>query len=61
MFCYTFGSPRVGNHSFALTYNQAVPNTWRVFDPRDQLPQVPKLERSYCHVGTAVAVLPEQK
>jgi hypothetical protein len=26
--CYTFGSPRVGNHAFVRLYNEAVPDTW---------------------------------
>jgi hypothetical protein len=26
--CYTFGSPRVGNHAFVRLYDEAVPDTW---------------------------------
>ena len=58
---YTFGSPRVGNHQFAAAYNRLVPNTWRVFDPRDQLARVPRLQNMYAHVGNGVAIMPDQK
>ena len=30
--CYTFGSPRAGNHAFAAEYNQLVPDTWHVIN-----------------------------
>ena len=28
--CYTYGSPRVGNHSFAREYDKLVPHTWHL-------------------------------
>ena len=28
--CYTYGSPRVGNHSFAQEYDKLVPHTWHL-------------------------------
>ena len=30
--CYTFGSPRTGNHAFAVDYRQKVPDTWSVIN-----------------------------
>lgn len=45
----TFGSPRVGNKTFAKCYNKAVPQTWRFVDPQDPIPRVPNL--GYKHVA----------
>lgn len=28
--CYTFGAPRVGNHSFAADHEQICPDTWSI-------------------------------
>ena len=47
---YNFGSPRVGNSSFAYSYNQLVPNTWRVVNDADAVTLVPRL-LGYAHVG----------
>ena len=30
--CYTFGSPRAGNHAFAAEYNQLVQDTWHIIN-----------------------------
>ena len=30
--CYSFGSPRVGNHAFAHAYTRLVPDTWNVIN-----------------------------
>ena len=32
---YNFGSPRVGNASFARDYNALVLDSWRVFNHKD--------------------------
>jgi len=46
---YTYASPRTGDHSFADTYNQLVPNTCRVANRFDLVPKVP-LPPLYEHV-----------
>ena len=30
--CYTFGSPRTGNHAFAHDYQRVVPDTWSIIN-----------------------------
>ena len=30
--CYSFGSPRVGNHAFAHAYMHLVPDTWSIIN-----------------------------
>ncbi len=30
--CYTFGSPRTGNHAFAHDYCRVVPDTWSIIN-----------------------------
>ncbi|KAH9650573.1 C2 domain-containing protein [Citrus sinensis] len=50
---YNFGSPRVGNKRFADVYNEKVKDSWRVVNPRDIIPTVPRL-MGYCHVAQPV-------
>lgn len=38
---YSFASPRVGNIVFADTFNSLVPNSMRVYNIDDQVPQLP--------------------
>jgi hypothetical protein len=45
----TFGSPRVGNHAFAASYDAAVPDTVRIVHHIDPIPTVPDL--CYEHVA----------
>ena len=52
---YTYGSPRVGNRSFAVAYNKAVPNTWRIVNNGDAVASVPRL-LGYAHVGNRVTI-----
>jgi hypothetical protein len=40
---YSYGSPRVGNHTFAGVFNLAMPNTWRVVNNTDAVASIPKL------------------
>lgn len=47
---YTFGSPRVGNFLFALSYNRRVPNTWRYVYGRDIVTMVPLIRMFFFHV-----------
>ena len=52
---YNYGSPRVGNRTFAREFNRLVPNAWRVVNGNDAVVTVPRL-LGYCHVGHAVRV-----
>jgi len=47
--CYTFGSPRVGNPNFAVFYNKLVPQTFRIVNGADLIPELPP--GAYEHVG----------
>lgn len=38
---YTFAGPRVGNHDFALAYNEMIPQSWRMVNSHDQVPNLP--------------------
>lgn len=42
--CYTFGSPRTGNHAFARDYQRVVPDTWSIIN--DQACCVPYVEHA---------------
>ena len=55
---YSFGSPRVGNKTFAEAFNQVVPNCWRVVNNNDAVALVPRLI-GYAHVGHMVRLTPE--
>ena len=46
---YSYASPRSGDSSFADTYNQVVPNTFRFANRLDIVPKVP-LPPQYEHV-----------
>ena len=48
---YTYASPRTGGPLFASTYNQAVPNTFRIAGRLDLVPKLP-LPPLYEHVNT---------
>ena len=41
--CYTFGSPRVGNHAWARAYDKAVPDTWHLINNDDVITQAGKV------------------
>ena len=52
---YTFGQPRVGDESFAVTYDRALGfNTWRFTHGADIVPWVPWLLGRYRHAGNEV-------
>lgn len=57
---YNYGSPRVGNAAFARTYDQCVPDSWRVTNRLDVVPRVPRL-MGYCHVGNSVSITTDGK
>jgi Lipase (class 3)/Wntless-like, transmembrane domain len=52
--CYSFGSPRVGNHSFSHLYDELVPRTFRVVNGKDAVTGVPKFLWVFKHVGVEV-------
>jgi predicted lipase len=47
---YTFASPRVGDKVFAGTYDNLVPNSWRVSNLNDIVTQLPPSFAGYVHV-----------
>jgi predicted lipase len=47
---YTFASPRVGDKVFAGSYDNLVPNSWRVSNLNDIVPHLPPLLAGYVHV-----------
>lgn len=51
---YTFGSPRVGNAAFSESYQQRVPNTWRVVNGWDAVAGLPAPWQGYRHVEETV-------
>jgi predicted lipase len=53
---YTFASPRVGDKVFAGTYDGLVPNTWRVSNLNDIVPQLPPAFAGYVHVDSEVPI-----
>ncbi|MCM3782537.1 lipase family protein [Neobacillus mesonae] len=44
---YTFGSPMVGDQVFISAYEQAVPNTFRIYNVPDIVPKLPSHELGY--------------
>eukprot|EP00002_Diphylleia_rotans_P024548 TRINITY_DN4856_c0_g1_i14.p1 TRINITY_DN4856_c0_g1~~TRINITY_DN4856_c0_g1_i14.p1 ORF type:complete len:463 (+),score=75.72 TRINITY_DN4856_c0_g1_i14:79-1467(+) len=53
---YTFGSPRVGNLMFASLYDKLVPETYRVVNYQDFVPNVPRVVTFFKHVGKEVLI-----
>jgi predicted lipase len=49
VFCYTYGSPKVGNIAFAKAYDERVPNTFRIVNGTDMVPTIPPGD--FMHVG----------
>jgi len=56
---YTYASPRTGDPAFAGTYNQVVPNTFRIANRIDLVPKLP-LPPFYEHVDTLFDLNPVQ-
>lgn len=52
---YNYGSPRVGNAALAKEYNAAVPDSWRVTNKKDLVPQVPR-SMGFCHVAHGLVI-----
>ncbi|KAJ8903438.1 hypothetical protein NDN08_004546 [Rhodosorus marinus] len=55
LFCYTFGSPRVGNQQFTNLYNERVPRTWRIINAKDPVTKMPP-PLYFRHVGQAALI-----
>jgi len=54
---FSFGGPRVGDETFAKTYSDVLPNTYRIVNLTDSVPLVPgpTMGRHFLHVGKEVA------
>ena len=52
--CYTFGSPRVGNHAWARLYNSKLPDTWQIINSDDVVTRAGKFWFLFKHVGHRV-------
>jgi hypothetical protein len=53
---YTFASPRVGELFFHHTYDSVVPDTYRIYNRPDLVPQMPLFP--YEHVGNGLELVP---
>jgi triacylglycerol lipase len=52
---YTFGTPRVGDRSFALQFNRRLyQHTFRLVNHKDVVPHLPPLGLGYAHVGQLI-------
>ncbi len=58
---YTFASPRVGDKVFAGTYDGLVPDSWRVNNLNDIVPQLPPQLAGYVHVDAEVPINSEDR
>ncbi|BDA51092.1 probable phospholipase A1-Igamma1, chloroplastic at C-terminar half [Coccomyxa sp. Obi] len=54
--CYTYGSPRVGNHAFAREFNQVVPHCWHIINNQDAVARAPKFLLLYKRAGQVVII-----
>lgn len=55
---YSYASPRTGDQQFVDTYNQVVPNTWRLANRLDIVPLLPLVTMGYAHVSTYFELYP---
>jgi hypothetical protein len=56
---YTYGSPRVGDATFAAAYDHLIPNSWRIVNRIDIVPYLP-LSPPYQHISALVDLNPVQ-
>lgn len=62
--CYTYGALKVGNLAFVKSYNTRVPETYRIFIPKDVVPFMPPkfLEKAaggkFVHVDNGFSIGP---
>ncbi|CAL8466201.1 g5737 [Coccomyxa elongata] len=54
--CYTYGSPRVGNHAFAREFDQVVPHCWHIINNQDAVARAPKFLVLYKRAGQRVLI-----
>ncbi|KAK9907744.1 hypothetical protein WJX75_009081 [Coccomyxa subellipsoidea] len=54
--CYTFGSPRTGNHAFAHDYQRVVPDTWSIINDQDAVARNAKFWVLYKRPGQRVLI-----
>jgi predicted lipase len=54
--CVTFGSPRVGNLSFARLFNKKVKNSYRYVNGDDTVCKVPMVAFNYKHVSIKIKI-----
>lgn len=55
---YSYASPRTGDSQFVDTYNQLVPNSFRIANRLDIVPALPPAAFNYDHVDTFVELKP---
>lgn len=53
---YTYGAPKVGNDGFQESYNRRVPNSYRVVNGMDLVPELPRWWQGYRAVDTEVRI-----
>ena len=53
---YTFASPRIGDKVFAGTYDNMVPDSWRISNLNDIVPQLPPSLAGYVHVDAELPI-----
>jgi triacylglycerol lipase len=53
---YTFASPRVGNRTFANTFNSTINTCVRIENQYDYIPRIPLISMGYFHVKGGVVI-----
>jgi len=54
---YTYGSPKVGNRGFSASYNQRVPDSYRIVNGVDIVPALPRWwQGKYVHVAQEIHI-----
>ncbi|MGB3137620.1 MAG: lipase family protein [Nodosilinea sp.] len=53
---YTFGAPRVGNQAMVESYNDRIPNSYRVIYGWDIVTRIPRSWQGFAHVEEAVQI-----
>jgi Lipase (class 3) len=56
--CTTFGAPRPGNHSFARSFRETVPDAWDIFHPDDAVARAGKFFVLYKRAAHTVLISP---
>jgi predicted lipase len=61
--CFTFGSPKVGNKEFIMSYNKRVPRTFRCYMRNDIVPCMPPeflefMSGKYYHIDVPIPIGP---